>query len=298
MFKPLLAPRESLKTFPNLFELLAYPILASPKLDGIRGTTLDDEIVHSRSFIPLPSYQVQTEFSSIPYLDGELIEGSWTDGHVYNRSQSHVMARDKPGNLSYHIFDHVHPDWLAQPFYKRLEEAHTAIKNAPNYHPVVHKICENSDELAAFEEEMLNAGYEGLIARNPFAHYKCGRGTFREAIIFKIKREVDDEGVIVGFVERMLNNNTLDTDQLGYAKRSSSQSGKIPAGTLGKFKVEFKGDIISVAPGKFSHTELQEIWDNSASYLGGLLKFRHFPHGAKDKPRQARALGFRSKIDL
>jgi DNA ligase-1 len=300
MFKPMLAPRESVKHFPTpdeFFDALQYPLLASPKLDGIRGIIKDGE-AKSRSFKPLPSAQVQADFTSIEHLDGEFIAGSWTVGDVYNRSQSYIMSDDKPGDISFHVFDYTHPDWLHLPFIERLTKAHSLIKGLKEYWPVEHRMCYNSAELMAFEEEMLEDGYEGLIARNPNGHYKCGRGTFRQGLIYKIKREVDDEGVIVGFVERMLNNNTLETSELGYAKRSSSKEGKLPAGTLGKFKVEYHGDIISVAPGKFNHDQLQEIWDNQALYTGKLLKFRHFPHGAKDRPRQPRALGFRDEMDL
>jgi DNA ligase-1 len=67
---------------------------------------------------------------------------------------------------------------------------------------------------------------------------------------------------------------------------------------LGKFKVEFQGQIISVAPGTFSHEERRWIWDNRDQVRGKILKFRHFPHGVKELPRQPRALGFRDKMDM
>jgi DNA ligase-1 len=299
MFKPMLAPSESPLKVPDFFKLLQYPLMVSPKLDGIRGITKNG-IMKSRKFIDIPSLQAQTEFTLVDHFDGELLEGNWTDHNVYNRSQSHVMSDDKPGDLSYHVFDYVHDDWLNKPFFQRLEELDRVFKQQPlpNYYIVPQRECENEEELLAAEEEFLLEGYEGAIAKSPVGAYKCGRGTFLQGLIYKIKREVDDEGIIVGFVERVINNNQQTRDELGNAKRSHHKANKELAGNLGKFLVEFNGEQINVAPGKFDHEQLQEILYNQEKYLGKYLKFRHFPHGAKDKPRQARALGFRSLMDM
>ena len=54
------------------------------------------------------------------------------------------------------------------------------------------------------------------MMRNPIAPYKQGRGTFREGIIYKLKRFEDSEAVIIGFVEQMTNQNVLEKDELGY----------------------------------------------------------------------------------
>jgi DNA ligase OB-like domain len=67
---------------------------------------------------------------------------------------------------------------------------------------------------------------------------------------------------------------------------------------LGKFIVFFNGIEIEVAPGAFTHAERKEIWDNQFKYKGEYLKFRHFAHGVKDKPRFPRAIGFRDVIDM
>lgn len=293
----LLAPTKVPSNYPKYWEKLAFPLLGSPKLDGIRAVSA--ERLMSRSWKPLPSYQAQETFNVVPWVDGELIEGCETDFDVYNRTQSHVMSEDKPGDLSYWIFDYADPDYHNMPFYERHLMAGRAIvgRNEP-YKLVPHVPLINLEELLEYEQTQLELGFEGIMLRTFGGRYKPGRATMDEGIIYKLKRFLDAEGIVEGFVERELNTNPQERDERGYAKRSSSKEGKRKAGTLGKFRVNFNGAIINVGPGTFKHSELQEIWDNQEKYLKGILKFRYFAHGVKDAPRHARATGWRSKIDL
>jgi DNA ligase-1 len=298
MFKPMLAPGEDPKSFPDYFKKLQYPLLASAKYDGIRCVVKGVRCL-SRSGKILPSYQVQNDFSHFVDMDGELIEGVETDVDVYNRTQSHVMSEDKPGDIKFFVFDYTDPDWLMKPFYERLERAESIIEayNVDHVKLVPHEYIENYDALIEFENKQLEAGFEGIMMRNPVGHYKQGRGTFREGLIYKLKRFEDAECYIIGFEEQMTNNNILEKDELGYAKRSYAKDGLVPSGTLGKFIVLWNEMELHVAPGSFTHAERKEIWDNQAKYLNRLLKFRYFNHGIKDKPRFPRAVGFRSEDD-
>ena len=298
-FRPLLSPNESPQTRPTFFEEQEYPLLVSPKLDGIRATCRDRTLL-SRTGKPIPSYQAQEEFSKIEFLDGELIEGNETDFDVYNRTQSHIMSADKPGDLSYRVFDFTHPDWLDKPFYERLEHATSLINasNIPNVSSVFHSEVNNYDELIEYEDAQLELGYEGIMMRSPVGRYKQGRATFKEGIIYKLKRFTDLEGLVVGFEEAFTNINEQERDELGYAKRSSSKAGRIPANTLGKFIVLWGNIEVRVSPGNFNHQQRKEIWDNREHHLHKYLKYRTFTHGTKDIPRHARALGFRDPMDF
>ena len=159
-------------------------------------------------------------------------------------------------------------------------------------------IANNIDELLTIETSYLELGFEGLMLRNPEGRYKNGRATFNECIIYKLKRFVDSEAIIVGFVEGTTNNNTLEENELGYAKRSSSKENLVPANTLGTFIVNFNGMELNVAPGQFNYEQRQLIWDNQEDFIGKYLKFRYFAYGIKDKPRQPRAIDIRDPIDL
>jgi len=296
-FRPLLPPRESPQSYPEFFQKIQYPLLGSAKYDGIRGIV--KESVMSRTFIPLPSLQVQDLFSEYKDIDAEIIEGNPTDFGVYNRTQSHVMSVDKPGDIHMYALDYTHPDVLHLPFYIRLEHLEIFVKDLPNVSLVEHTPIENEEELLAFEEEVLRKGFEGAMFKSPIKPYKNGpRCTFREGIIYRLKRFEDAEAVVIGFEEALTNLNTLEENAFGLAKRSTHKSGMVPAGRVGKIIAIFKGQKIDIAPGNFTHEELEEMLLNPARHKGRLLKFRYFLHGQKDKPRHPRAIGWRNKMDI
>ena len=145
--------------------------------------------------------------------------------------------------------------------------------------------CDTLEELLAFETECLEEGYEGIMFRNPIGIYKHNRATYKENIIYKLKRFTDVELEILDFEEAYKNNNMLEVDARGYAKRSQSKENLIPADTLGKFICSWNGISIKVAPGTFTHSERQWIWNNKELVRGRLLKTRFFGYGMKDAPR-------------
>lgn len=300
-FKPLLAPGESPATYPDFFKKLQYPLMASPKYDGIRCIVKYGHCL-SRSGKVLPSLQVQKNFRNLQDFDGELIIGSPENPDVYNITQSHVMSEDKPGDIHFHVFDYTHQDWLNRPFFERYEELdyinRNIYSNLSNVHTIPHEFIETYDELIAYENRCLEKGFEGIMMRNPISPYKQGRGTFREGIIYKLKRFTDSEAIIVGFDEKLVNENILQTDELGYAKRSTAKAGMVRANTLGAFRVIWNEMYLDIAPGSFTHEERERIWNNQSRYLGKFLKFRYFEHGIKDKPRFPRAIGFRDQMDI
>ncbi len=306
MFRPMLAPSNDPLSYPDYFDELRFPLLVSPKYDGIRALVKGRQ-VRSRTYKLIPSLQVQEQFSCLEHCDGELIEGIHDTG-VYNRTQSHVMSEDKPGDIYYYIFDYTPPDIIEAPYEYRLEnlkkdigefiqtDAFVELASYVRFVPQHH--CNSINDLLEVEKFYINQGFEGLIMRDPMGRYKNGRGTWREGLIYKLKRFQDAEGVIVDFIEGKVNKNIQETDELGYAKRSSAKDGMIPAGILGKFIVDFFGQIIEVAPGNFNHDARKEIWENQEKFLGSILKFRYFQHGIKDKPRFPRAVGFRHIEDM
>lgn len=322
----MLAPGNDPLRDPDYFKSLKYPLLVSPKLDGIRCvtrtvpildvdsdfTTYDTGIYKnvclSRELKELPSSQVQRAFCNFSDLDGELIVGNETDFGVYNRTQSHIMSVSKPAeSLHYRVFDTCDDSLRALPFEDRLEHAEGLIKayttqmgisKNTSISIVPHILCKTYDELIEQEELRLEEGYEGLMMRDPNGYYKCNRGTFKEGLIYKLKRFQDDEALITGFEEANVNNNEQTRDERGYATRSAKKEGLVAADTLGKFIVVWNSMELRVAPGVFTHKQRKEIWDNREQHLYKYLKFRYFSKGVKNLPRFPRALGFRDKIDM
>lgn len=305
MFRPLLSPNNSPQDTPGFFEHISkfMPLFCSPKLDGIRGCPRGGVVV-SRTLTPLPSYQVQQEFGSMAHLDAEIIEGCETDFGVYNRTQSCVMSKNKIGSMTYRVFDWTEDRYADEPFYLRLARAKQEVEDigSPIITLVEHTEIDSIDALIAYEEEQLELGYEGIMMRNPVGIYKTNaRCTFKQGIIFKLKRFADDEAIIVDLIEQQTNNNPQERDERGYSKRSTNKENMVAAGTLGKFVCTYKGTLINVAPGALTHKGRQQIWDEwstEKSCLGRTIKFRHFPKGQKDLPRHPRCIGFRHPMDI
>lgn len=300
-FKPMLAPQEDPMSCEKFFEYLSYPLLASFKLDGIRGVPLNGTVV-SRTLKPLRSKQVQENYGKHSWLDGEMIIGEPTDPNQINLCQSHIMSFNKPHpDLRFYVFDCANTVFKDVPFYERIQLAKQLVEDTkdPSIHFLEHRFINSYEELIAFEDKALDFGYEGLMLRNPEGRYKHNRATMLDNIIFKLKRFKDSEGLLVGLEEKNTNTNEQLRDERGYAKRSSAKEGLVPAGTTGKFIVEWQGLILKVAPGKFKHDELQYIWDHQDEFINKVfVKFRFFGYGMLNMPRFPRAITFRSPEDI
>lgn len=324
-YKPMLAPLDDPMRNPDFFKKLRYPLDCSPKLDGWRmmprnipdigydaefneyelGTHTQN--VLTRELKPFPSIQVQKLFRGFIDLDGEVTAGDPMIPGVFNRTQSTVSAVNNPhSDLRFYVFDCCDPDIAEWPFEDRLTQAHALIStykktepNAPVFWLEHHRV-HSYDELIAYEEPQLELGYEGIMMRDPFGPYKShARSTFKEGWIYKLKRFTDDEGLILDFEEGETNNNILELNERGYAKRSSAKAGKTLADTLGKIIVDFYGTAIKVAPGALTHAQRKYMWDNKEQFINKeYMKFRYFSYGVKELPRYARAIGLRSKIDM
>lgn len=290
IFKPMLACEADLTK-------LKFPLLASPKLDGIRAIVRDG-VVYSRSNKPIPNKFVQARFGHLNCLDGELIVGLPTSHDVYRQTTSHVMAHDKEDfPVLLYAFDCVR-DLGAEYSCRQRWLAETCENTYA--HVVIHDQVKipDLDALLAYEAECLEDGYEGLILRDPDAPYKMGRSTMNEGYLLKLKRFVDAEAEVIGFEERMANNNAATISELGRTKRSSHKSGKSGRGDLGALVCRTpEGVVFNIGTG-FADDERAVVWDNSVEYLGRLAKYKYFPVGVKEAPRHPVFLGWRDRRDV
>jgi DNA ligase-1 len=137
------------------------------------------------------------------------------------------------------------------------------------------------------------------MIRQPGSKYKCGRSTLKEQILLKLKRFYDAEAKVIGFEEKMKNDNKLERDEFGLAKRSSKKDGMIPADTLGALIVEDLKTGVKFGLGSGFDDELKkEIWSHQRKYKNKIVKYKYQSVGVKDAPRFPVFLGFRSKLDL
>lgn len=273
-------------------EKLRFPVLASPKLDGIRAY-VKDGVVLSRQNKPIPNNHVQSLFSKYEHYDGELIVGSPTDQMCYRNTMSGVMSEDGEPDVTFYVFDHLGntmaPYYLRNPAERKVRD--------PRVVPLEQEHVSDHSVLKHIEARYLELGYEGVILRCPNAPYKQGRSTVREGYLLKVKTFLDDEAIVVGFEERMHNANEATVSETGHTKRSSHKANKVGRGDLGALVVEWKGMQFSIGTG-FTDAERANLWAKRDKLNGLLVKFKYFPVGGYEAPRHPVFAGFRDWRDL
>lgn len=289
--KPMLAA-------PVNFNTLQFPTYASAKLDGIRGIIINGQL-RTRKLLPLPNIHVQTMLSHkhIDGWDGELIVGKPNAPDVWPKTSSGLMKREGMPHYTFWVFDNYLVDGGYEKRLKELLRAATLyIRNTMQICVLPQKLLNNMEELEKFEADVVSAGFEGVILRNPQSPYKFGRATVKEQYLMKLKRYQDAEGIVIGFVEEQMNNNEAKKDELGYTKRSSSKAGKTGKGSLGAFvlKDPESGLEFNVGTG-MTAAQRAEFWERRKGLLGALVKYKFFPVGVVEAPRHPVFLGFRDR---
>ena len=266
---------------------LRYPLLATPKIDGIRclmvlasNPAFNFRLPQTRNGKPIPNLYIKRHLSLLPPgLDGEL---ECPGG--FNATQSAVMSKEGTPPFTYRVFDLIN----MAPYNERLLQLATwcRVCGCPWVSPVLADQIDNEDDLLRYEALALEKGYEGVMLRKPDSPYKHGRSTFREHYLLKLKRFQDSEAVIEDFEEQQTNENEATTDAYGLTERSSHKSGLCPAGTLGAIWVrDLKtNDRFSIGTG-FDNRLRKQIWNHRDHYRGLTITYKYQPSGMKDLPR-------------
>lgn len=278
-----------------------FPVYASPKLDGIRCLIVDG-VAMSRSLKPIPNKFVQEWVAMhkdvLNGLDGELIVGSANDKNAMQNTSSGVMSQDGAPDFTFHVFDywtHPYDGWS-----KRWQNLQVGAANFPKRAVLLKQVLiTTQQELDNFESDVLSAGYEGVMLKAVNGLYKYGRSTLRQGYLLKLKRFSDGEAIIVGVQELMRNHNAAKVGELGQTVRSSEKAGLEPAGTMGALVVKDMVTAVEFSIGTgFDAEQRQHLWDNRASIIGKIVKYKHFETGVKTAPRFPVFQGFRDEIDL
>jgi len=291
-FRPLLAAKA-----PEDLSTLRYPMLVSPKLDGIRAVMLGGRLL-SRTLKPIPNIYTRTLVemyaNQLEGFDGELIVGEPNDEHVFARTTSAVMSRGGGSVFGFYVFDVV-----AKGDYSTRTKAITCAP-LPSFVKVVPQIfVTDIATLNHYESHYINCGYEGVILRDPKAEYKFGRSTVKEQALLKVKRFDDDEAMVIDFEEQMHNDNAKEKDERGYAKRSHKQANLKGAGTLGALICESERytDVFNIGTG-FDAATRKYIWTHRPHFRGKLVRFKFQRVGTIDAPRCPVFQGWRDPKDM
>jgi DNA ligase-1 len=281
---------------PADFALVRWPMYASPKLDGIRAV-VHEGVLKSRSLKPIPNAAIRMALSRPEFegLDGELIVGDARAPDCFRTSTSGVMSIDGESNWSFHVFDrHL----ASEPWHRRWNSVEN-LGRVPNVRLVAQTIIASELELTEYELAVTSQGYEGVMLRCPSSPYKYGRSTAKEGFLLKVKRFVDGEARVVAVIEEQFNGNEATTNELGRTKRSSHQENKVGKGRMGALLVEDLETKVQFQIGTgFDDADKASWWACRSLKAEAIVKYKHFPVGAKDKPRHPVFLGVRDRGDM
>ena len=275
-------------------EKAKFPYAATPKIDGIRFLMVGGAAL-TRSFKPIRNEYLQKILSSnLP--DG--IDGELTSGSTFQECSSIMRIKGEP-EFKVWIFDFVNPKGEIKPYKERMNELSKFESfNIPSYEILFPTIVSNQEQIDQLMINNLNAGYEGLMLRDPNGIYKFGRSSVKENILLKVKEFMDDEAEIISFREKMINTNEGLKDNFGRTKRSSCQDGLKPSGTLGGFILRNSEGLEFSCGSGLNDALRDEIWKNQSKYLGKLVRYKYMSKGIKELPRHPVFIGFRDETDL
>jgi len=309
-FKPMLAPNDET----NLDEI-KYPILSSYKLDGIRCLFIKGEML-SRSLKPIQNKQLRERLQPLVdyskehdlILDGEIYSPSFT----FQEITRYVMTQDfedaksikkhgkvltVPNHLRFYAFDCVTKDNFDKSFIERIDALQEieSIDEFENIFVNVNQvILHNSEDIESYFETALHKGYEGLILKDPEGKYKCGRGTIKEGLIYKVKPFVTFDAKIIGVVQatKVDPNADVKINELGRSVTSKKKDDRIFIERASAFIVEYEGQEVKPVLA-MTDSEKERVWTQRKYYIGKTIEYKGMLVGSKDVPRHPVMIRFR-----
>lgn len=280
---------------------LVFPLLAQPKIDGVRGLTIQSRLV-GRSLKTHKNEFTTRLFSQPQYnwMDGELTTWDITDAACCRKTTGDLNRISGQPNVMWYVFDDIRPEMLDKPYLQRLTALRMRLENIPNVSVIESRLVNSLEELLKYDDENLDRGMEGTILRRPDGLYKQGRSTVKSAELLRIKRFVEEEAVVLEIEEGEINGNEARTNELGRTERSTHQENMIPNGQCGTLicRDVKTGDTIRVGAGKMPHADRKSFFVNQHLLIGHTIKYKYFPKGMMDKPRFPTFQSIRMESDI
>jgi DNA ligase-1 len=260
MFKPLLA---TTMTDPKK---LKFPLIASPKLDGIRCIVRNGMPLTRRGH-PIPNRYIRKKLSGLLLsFDGELMV---PDGD-FNDVQHAVMTEEGEPDFIYYVFDTPNESLR---YLMRLQVLNNC-ELPDNTEVLETHIVKSYDEVLAYHEDCINRGAEGVILRSKLGIYKYGRSTEKEGIMVKVKRFHDDEATVVGVTELFYTNKKKPENIPNYEGRKVSETGRISKNQIASLQCQYKDVFFSLGTG-FTEAQREELWAMGQDLIGKRVTFKY-----------------------
>lgn len=159
---------------------------------------------------------------------------------------------------------------------------------------VKNELLTTIDGVRLCYQRALEWGCDGLILRDPMGHYKFGRGTLKEGLIYKLKPYVTFDAKIIGVIQGTKVNSKINkkTNELGYSVTSNKKGDRVLVDKACDFVVMHQGRELKVMIA-MTDIEKKEVWKNRENYIGKYIEYKGLTIGIKDLPRHPVFLSFR-----
>jgi DNA ligase-1 len=247
---------------PDDLRQLPYPVIVSPKLDGIRAIRWQDKLITHRGE-PIPNRHVTKMLcGALPHgVEGELCLPDLTARHRHVASA--IMSRDGEPEFRFMAFDRF--DCVQTSYETREMTLRLIHHKIDQVSRVASRKVDTVLGLLHAMDESTCAGYEGLIIRDPAGGYVRGRCTTKEGPTWKLKSFADEEAVVIGFEEEV------------------SIHGE-PKGRLGALHCTFLGDDVHWKVGSGFTADERELYWPGERLLGKLVTVKHQPPPGGRRP--------------
>jgi len=311
-FKPFLAPNDKIE-----LDKIKYPLLGSTKLDGYRCIFYNGEML-TRSLKQVQNKQLREKFEVLRkyseehnlILDGEIYSHELTFQQLnkFFMSEDLESARSikrygeifkMPEHVKFYLFDCVKDDDFDVAFAYRDRYSQDIASKFPELIILVEQRMVNSKkEVENMFEFALERDYEGLILKSLGGRYKCGRGTVKEGLIYKVKPFITFDSKIINVEQatKVDPNAEKKTNELGRSVTSKKKNDRILVEKASNFVVKYKDLNVSVVIA-MTDIEKEEIWKNKDKYIGKIIEYKGMLVGSKDVPRHPVFVRFRNDKD-
>lgn len=300
---------------------LVFPLIGQPKVDGVRGLNMTGKLT-GRSLKAFGNRYVTSRYShsALLGLDGEIAAERETHPDLCRLTTSALGSHKGEPYIIWWLFDYVTTVTAPLPYAERFALLQQRVAELQHEVPdlwhhlrvMPSRQLNTLDELNAFDEENLLAGYEGTILRDATYAHKQGRSG-KKPILWRIKRFVDFEFICHTIIEGEENQNEAQINELGLQFRSSHQENKVANGMIGAMLGTVMGVVkdpttgavlfdngqeVRVGAGCLSHAQRKYFFENQAEFKAKVHKAKFFPKGIKDKPRFPTWQTFRDSADI
>jgi len=242
---------------------LVYPVIVSPKLDGMRAMGNNTKIISRKG----------KEVNTLPHIVLPDTNGAWLDGELYahgkdfqtNMSLIKKYRKGLTEDVKYHVYDIYIPNG-EHSYIERHKELSKLCCGIDNVEVVPYKLADSEEELIAVHKEYLSLGYEGTMVRVNGVPYELNK---RSHSLLKYKDFIDEVYEIIDIVP----------------------NDKTP--THGTIVCEL-GGITFKCGMKMSHEAREEMLLNRDSYIGKQAEVRFFEYSNNGVPRFPVCVGIRN----